>query len=215
MSSKLDQLIFLGAPGSGKGTQAQKLVQNMGYTQLSTGDLLRAEVEKSSQLGQKIQGIMDRGDLVDDMTVLELLEVNVDLDNQSYIFDGFPRNLDQTKLLDEHLLEKALKKALYFEMDLEILIQRIVNRRIANGSGEIYNLISKPPKVPGKCDISGEELVHRKDDNEETVRNRMDVFKENIEPVLEYYEGQGILARIDASLGSDAVYQQIMESIER
>ena len=175
------QLILLGAPGSGKGTQAKNLVEKHDYKHVSTGDLLRSEIAKGTDLGNKVKAIMDAGDLVDDQTVLELLNANCSLDSKAYIFDGYPRNLEQSKALDEHVLKGAESKAVYFDIDLEILIERIINRRVAPKSGEIYNLITRPPKVSGKCDVSGEDLVHRKDDNEETVRNRMNVFKENIE----------------------------------
>ena len=164
------QLILLGAPGSGKGTQAQMLTSKFGFKHVSTGDLLRDEVEKKSELGKKVKSIIDGGNLVDDGTVLELLKANCEIEENVYIFDGFPRNLEQAKLLNNGLLSGSNFLALYFEIDLDILVERIVNRRIAPKSGEIYNLISKPPKKEGFCDISGEELVHRKDDNEETVR---------------------------------------------
>ena len=207
------QLILLGAPGSGKGTQAKNLVEKHNYRHVSTGDLLRSEIAKGTDLGNKVKAIMDAGDLVDDQTVLELLNANCSLDSKAYIFDGYPRNLEQSKALDEHVLKGAESKAVYFDIDLEILIERIINRRVAPKSGEIYNLITRPPKVSGKCDVSGEDLVHRKDDNEETVRNRMNVFKENIDPVLDYYESAGRLVRIDASLSSNEVYNQLKNII--
>ena len=207
------QLILLGAPGSGKGTQAKRLVDHNSYTHVSTGDLLRSEIKKGSDLGNKVQSIMDSGNLVDDQTVLELLSANCSLDDNQYIFDGYPRNLEQAKALDSHVLKGALSKAVYFDIDLEILIERIINRRVAPESGEIYNLITRPPKNAGCCDVSGEELVHRKDDNEDTVRNRMKVFKDNIDPVLEYYQSTGRLIRVDASESSDEVYKQFLKII--
>lgn len=208
------QVILLGAPGSGKGTQAAQLVEKLGYNHISTGDLLRQEISKGSDLGKKVKSIMDKGDLVDDETVLELLKKNCDLKNNAYIFDGFPRNLEQAKLLDEVVLKDVDKKAVYFDIDLEILIERVVNRRLAPKSGEIYNLKTRPPKVPGKCDVSGEDLIQRKDDNEETVRNRLNVFKSTIDPVLEYYEESGDLVRIDASRPSGEVIDQLISVIE-
>ncbi len=207
------QLILLGAPGSGKGTQAKNLVENFGYNHISTGDLLRAEIAKETALGKKVKAIMDAGDLVDDQTVLDLLNANCDLEGKSYIFDGYPRNLEQSKALDENVLKGANSKAVYFEIDLEILVERIINRRLAPKSGEIYNLLTRPPKVEGKCDVSGEDLIHRKDDNEDVVRNRMKVFKENIDPVIKYYESQGRLFRLDASSGADAVFTELSKLI--
>lgn len=208
------QIILLGAPGSGKGTQAAQLVEKLGYNHISTGDLLRKEISEGSELGLKVKSIMDKGDLVDDQTVLELLKKNCDLGQNSYIFDGFPRNLEQAQLLDQVVLKDVSKKAIYFDIDLEVLVERVVNRRLAPKSGEIYNLKTKPPKVPGKCDVSGEDLIQRKDDNEQTVRNRLNVFKSTIDPVLEYYEKNESLVRIDASLPSGEVMDQLLTVID-
>jgi len=208
------QLILLGAPGSGKGTQSSKLVSELGYRHISTGDLLRSEIAKGSDLGQRVKAIMDAGTLVDDATVLELLNANCDLTNSSYIFDGFPRNLEQAKSLDEVVLKGTESKAIYFEIDFEVLVSRIANRRLAPKSGRIYNLLSNPPKVAGKCDESGEDLIHRPDDNEDTVRTRINVFKETIGPVIDYYNEKGILKRIDASIDFEEVYLKLTEAID-
>ncbi|MDD0854487.1 nucleoside monophosphate kinase [Halobacteriovorax sp. GB3] len=209
------QLILLGAPGSGKGTQAKRLVKEFGYGHISTGDLLRAEIAKNSELGNKVKSIMEAGNLVDDMTVLELLNANCDLATNAYIFDGFPRNGEQSKLLEEHVLKGTATKAVYFKIDFEVLIERITNRRLAPKSGEIYNLISKAPKVAGKCDVSGEDLIHRDDDKEEVVRNRIDVFKKTIEPVLDYYKSLGNLVEIDASGSADTVFGELVKIVNK
>ena len=208
------QIIFLGAPGSGKGTQAAQLVEKLGYNHISTGELLRKEINEGSDLGNKVKSIMDSGNLVDDNTVLELLKKNCDLANNSYIFDGFPRNLEQAKLLDEAVLKDVSKIAVYFDIDLEVIVERVTNRRVALKSGEIYNLKTKPPKTSGVCDVSGEELVQRKDDNEEVVRNRLDVFKSTIDPVLEYYKKEGDFVKIDASRSSEDVMEQLLSVID-
>ena len=149
------QLILLGAPGSGKGTQASRLVSELGYNHISTGELLRKEIKSGSELGQRVQGIMDAGKLVDDNTVLELLNANCDLSSNAYIFDGFPRNGEQSKLLDEVVIKEASSKAVYFEIDLDMLAARLTNRRTCSGCGEIYNLLSKAPKTEGVCDLCG------------------------------------------------------------
>ncbi|MGI4994234.1 adenylate kinase [Halobacteriovorax sp. GFR7] len=208
------QLILIGAPGSGKGTQAKNIVSELGYKHVSTGDLLRAEVAKESELGRKIKAVMDSGELVSDELVLDLLKANCAVEKSTYIFDGYPRNLVQAKDLDSALLGGVDSKAIYFDIALDTLVERIVNRRVAPGSGEIYNLKTKPPKVEGKCDVSGEDLVHRKDDNEETVRTRMKVFTDNIEPVLEYYESQGRLVRVDATNGLDEIFEEIKKVVK-
>jgi adenylate kinase len=207
-------LILLGAPGSGKGTQAAKLVEELTYQHISTGDLLRNEVASGSELGNRVKAIMDSGDLVDDGTVLELLQKNCDLANSQYIFDGFPRNEVQAKALDEHVLKDVASTAIYFDIDLGVLEQRIVNRRVCKGCGEIYNLLFKKPQSDGVCDKCGStDLQLRKDDNPETVKNRLKIYKESTEPVLKYYEGQGRLSRVDASKGSEEVLKELINVI--
>ena len=207
------QLILLGAPGTGKGTQAKKIVEEFGYNHISTGDLLRNEIAKDSELGNKVKSIIDKGDLVNDQVVLELLNANCDLAASTYIFDGFPRNIEQSELLENEVLKGTSSKAIYFDIDLEVLVERISNRRIAPKSGEIYNLISRPPKVDGLCDVSGEDLIHRKDDNAETVRNRLEVFKNTIAPILEYYDKLGVLVRLNASDSADKVFAKVGDAI--
>ena len=209
------QVILLGAPGSGKGTQAARLVSDLGFSHISTGDLPRSEIAKGSDLGERVKGIMARGELVDDNTVLELLNTNCDLSKASYIFDGFPRNIDQAKLLDDVVIKQANHTALYFEIDLDVLAQRLVNRRTCGDCGEIYNLLSKAPKTEGVCDkCQGTNLNQRKDDNEESVKTRLGVFRSTIEPVLEYYEGKGALKRINASASSDEVFEQVKNTVK-
>jgi adenylate kinase len=208
-------LILLGAPGSGKGTQAKKIVSELGYNHISTGDLLRGEVAKGTELGKRVEEIMKTGGLVDDQLVLELLKANCDLENSSYIFDGFPRNGDQAKMLDDEVLGSNKALAISFEMDNEKIVERIINRRTAKGSGEIYNLITRPPKVEGKCDVSGEELIHRADDKEDVVRNRLQVFENAIEPMLNYYDGKGILVKVDADRDPVDVFEDLKGLIAR
>jgi len=207
------QIILLGAPGSGKGTQAAKIVE-LGYNHVSTGDLLRAEIKKASSLGKKIQDLIGNGQLVDDQTVLDLLQANIDLAKGEYIFDGFPRTEVQATMLDKQIIKKSKAVAIYLDVSLDELVSRIVNRRTCGGCNEIYNLINKPPKKEGVCDLCKKGLVHRKDDNKETVQNRMDVFKEQIDPILAYYETKGILKRVDASINPDTTFKQIRKIVE-
>lgn len=214
-SKKLPSLILLGAPGSGKGTQGKNLVSEFKYNHVSTGDLLRAEIKKSSNLGLRLKDIMDTGMLVDDQTVLELLQANCDLSTGAYIFDGFPRNSEQAEMLDLNLIKGADSLAVYFEMDQEELVKRIVNRRVAPKSGQIYNLISKPPRVAGKCDESGEDLVHRTDDTEEVVRERLKIFNENNNSLLDYYSAAKRLVKINADQALEDVWNQLKSVISR
>ena len=204
--------VFIGAPGSGKGTQANRLIAEHGFKHVSTGDLLRSEVASGSELGVEIKAIIDSGALVSDDVVLRLLESNCDLSEGAFIFDGFPRNLAQCETLDRFCGDFP-KKALLFDVDFESLIERIINRRVAPKSGAIYNLITNPPKVEGICDVSGEELVHRKDDKEEVVRKRIQVYALHQAEMVEFYSNKGELVRIDANLSTEEVYEQVLKNI--
>ena len=208
-------LVFLGAPGSGKGTQASLLVKELGYSHVSTGDLLRNEIKKGSTLGNKVSDVIKSGKLVDDSLVLELLKANCDLSNNKYIFDGFPRNIEQAKALESEILSSHFSRAIYFELDLGVLKERLINRRMCKDCGEIYNLISKSPSVPGKCDSCGSSnLYQRDDDKEETVGKRLEVFKETIDPVLEFYKEMDRLSVVDASHESASVFKAIEKAVK-
>ena len=208
---KRKHLILLGAPGSGKGTQSSRLKKD-GLIHVSTGDLLRTEIAKESDLGKEVKGVMAAGQLVTDELVVELLKENLDLKKNTYIFDGYPRNEKQAKTLDG-ILEGHDYLAVYFELDLYILIERITNRRTTKDGKHIYNLKSNPPKVDGICDVTGEELVLRNDDKEAIVKDRMNVFKTTIDPILEFFQQKGRFVSIDAQQDPDQVYKQIVENL--
>ncbi len=205
-------LILLGAPGSGKGTQSARLVES-GFTHVSTGNLLRSEIAKNSELGKKVKGILADGHLVSDDIVVELLKANLNLENNTYIFDGYPRNKKQSETLDG-ILEGHDYIAVYFELNLDILIERITNRRTTKDGKNIYNLKTNPPKVEGICDVTGEELIQRPDDTEQIVRERMTVFKETIDPILEFFRQKGHLVSVDAQQAPDQVYKEITKNLD-
>ncbi|MDC0255835.1 nucleoside monophosphate kinase [Bacteriovoracales bacterium] len=208
-------LILLGAPGSGKGTQASRIVSELGYLHVSTGDLLRNEIRKESELGKRVSAVINSGQLVDDSLVLELLKANCTLEDNVYIFDGFPRNIEQAKALDNKVLTGHQSKAIYFKLDLGLLTERLVNRRMCKDCGAIYNLVSKAPKKSGVCDnCNSSNLYQRPDDHEDTVKNRLQVFSDTINPVLEFYEGKGDLVVVDASQGADDVFGHIKGQIQ-
>lgn len=207
---KLPHLVILGAPGSGKGTQAKELSRIFGYQHLSTGDLLRDEMAKKSELGLKVSEIIKSGSLVEDDIVIELLKSNSNLEENSYIFDGFPRNFLQCKMLNDKLIMDKPYYSLYFKIPYHLLVKRIVNRRICSDCGLIYNLISNPPQVHGFCDVcKSSTLVHREDDKEEVLKKRFSIFEESIKDVLEYYRSKGKLVEIDASASQDVILEQI------
>lgn len=207
-------LIFIGAPGSGKGTQAIRFVSDKGYKHISTGDLLRSEIAKKTSLGLEVKKVMDEGSLVSDELVIKLLKSNIDPAKYQYIFDGYPRNLSQAKTLDREVLCGVPSMAVYFEINTNNLIERLTNRRTCAKCGAIYNLISKMPKVMGVCDQCGSsDLIQRQDDKEEVIKNRLQVFKQTIEPVISYYQDLGRLMKVDAEATVDDIYNQILSKV--
>jgi adenylate kinase len=207
-------LIFIGAPGSGKGTQASKLVSERGFKHISTGDLLRAEIAKQSALGLEVKKVMDAGQLVSDDLVIRLLQANIDLNASQYIFDGYPRNIAQAQTLDKEVLKGSPSTAVYFEINMSKLVERLTNRRTCKDCGAIYNLISKKPKITGTCDqCGGTNLVQRADDKEDVITNRLKVFQDTVDPVLKYYQDLGRLLKVDADLSPDVIFNQISSKV--
>jgi adenylate kinase len=208
-------LILIGAPGSGKGTQSAKLISRYSYKHISTGDLLRAEIAKCSDLGKRVSAIMAQGNLVDDDTVMELLAVNCDLKKSHYIFDGFPRNAEQAVLLNSFLSESANgQTAIYLKIDTEIVVKRISQRRVCSKCAHVYSLASVPQD--GACIKCGEvgAIIQRKDDMPEVVENRMKVFSNAIRPMLEFYEAKKMLKALDAADAEDVVFKKISDLID-
>ncbi|NLC25519.1 MAG: adenylate kinase [Fastidiosipila sp.] len=190
------RFIFLGAPGSGKGTWSGIVSQRLDLSHLSTGDLLRHEVAADSELGQKAKSYMNAGELVPDELILSLVDKKLGELN-GFILDGFPRNIAQAKSLQD-ILEKneiSLTKVIYLDVPEEELIRRITNRVVCPNCGATYNLKTMPPKVDGICDICGSKLIQRKDDTEEVFRTRLQAYNKQTAPLLDYYEKQGILYR--------------------
>jgi len=209
----MNNLILLGAPGSGKGTQSVKLVEKQSFNHVSTGNLLREEIAQETELGLKVKSVMESGQLVSDELVVELLKSRLDLSNSSYIFDGYPRNLEQAKTLSE-ILSGFSYSAVFFKLDTENLVSRLENRRVTKNGKYIYNLISNPPKQAGICDVTGETLIQRDDDRAGVVRKRMEVYDSTINPVLNFYREQGNLIEIDANNSLDAVYGELISKIK-
>ena len=207
-------LIFIGAPGSGKGTQASRFVADRGFKHISTGDLLRAEIAKQSPLGLEVKKVMDEGKLVSDELVIRLLQANIDLTASQYIFDGYPRNIAQAQTLDKEVLKGVPSVAVYFDIDMAKLVERLTNRRTCKDCGAIYNLISKKPKITGICDQCGStNLVQRADDKEEVISNRLKVFQDTVSPVLKYYQDLGRLIKVDAEQSPDLIFGLISSKV--
>ena len=190
--------IFLGAPGSGKGTWSGIVSRRLALSHLSTGDLLRQEVAENSNLGQKAKSYMDAGELVPDELTLALVDKKLGESN-GFILDGYPRNLAQAKSLEDILKknEISLSKVIYLEVPQDELVRRITSRVVCPNCGATYNLQTMPPRVAGICDICGSKLIQRKDDTEEVFRVRLDAYNKQTAPLLEYYEEKGLLYRYD------------------
>jgi adenylate kinase len=175
--------------------------------------LLRSEIASGSELGKKVKSVMDAGNLVSDDLVVELLKANLKLDDHKYIFDGYPRNIEQAKTLNG-IIDGHEYLAVYFKLDTDMLVERITNRRTTKDGKYIYNLKTNPPKVDGVCDVTGEELIQRPDDTEEVVRNRMKVFEDNMRDVISLYGELGHLVEINADQDVDSVTKDLMNKIK-
>lgn len=212
-------LILLGAPGAGKGTQAKIIMDKYGIPQISTGDMLREAVAKGTELGKKAKEFMTQGKLVPDEIVIGIVRERLAQKDceKGFILDGFPRTLAQAEALDKMLAEmgKKIDAVINVNVPEEEVVKRIVNRRTCRNCGAIYHLIYNPPKKPGVCDKCGGELYQRDDDKEETVRERYRVYKKNTEPLIDYYKKKGILYDVDGTKDIDGVKKEILEILEK
>jgi len=212
------QVIFLGAPGTGKGTQAAFFSEKYRIPQISTGDILRKAVKDGTELGKKAKAIMEEGGLVPDDIIIELVKerlANPDC-QQGYILDGFPRTIAQAESLDQHLANrKPISAVIYFDVDEEALVERITSRRVCSQCGATYNIITNPPKEDNICDVCGGKVIQRDDDKEETVRNRLAVYHEKTAPLKEYYEKQNKLIVVDGSRTIEQVREELDKIFER
>ena len=218
----LGPVIFLGAPGAGKGTQSKKFVEMYGVPQISTGDILREHVSAGTALGRQAKEIMDRGELVSDKIVCMMVETRLsqpDCD-RGFILDGFPRTLDQAQWLDGVLAAKTYEgKTLApvvvdFEVSYNQLFKRLTGRRSCPTCGRIYNVYFQPPRVPETCDSDGSKLVTRKDDSEEAISVRLKSYEEQTRPLVEYYRQQGRLHVINGEESSESVTKQAQAALE-
>ncbi|MFZ8863122.1 MAG: adenylate kinase [Thermocrinis sp.] len=203
-------LVFLGPPGAGKGTQAKLLSQRMGFLHLSTGDLLREAVKNQTPLGKKAKEYMDRGELVPDELIVQLIEETMPKDG-NVILDGFPRTVNQALALEEMLRVKGKKisKVLFFDVPDEVIIDRLSGRRVCSKCGAVYHVKYNPPKVEGVCDLCGGTLVQRDDDKEEVVRKRLEVYRKQTQPLIEFYQERGIIYKLDAGKGVEELFEEV------
>jgi adenylate kinase len=211
-------LILLGPPGAGKGTQADRLRADFGLPLISTGDMLRSQVAEETELGKEAKRYMNAGELVPDAVIVQMITDRLaDEDTRDgFLLDGFPRNLEQAGALEEALsgLNRGLTAALLIEVPDEELLRRLTGRRVCvKNPGHIYHVQSDPPKHEGVCDQDGSRLIQRDDDREATIRRRLQVYHSQTEPLIEYYERAGLLRRFDGQRSPDDVHARIRATI--
>ncbi len=211
------RIVLLGAPGSGKGTQAKILAGEKNVPHISTGDMLREAVAAGSRFGLQAKSIMDAGNLVSDEIMLGIIAERLAQADASdgFILDGFPRTKQQALDLDELLdqLGVPLDTAVLMDLDFEILMKRLTGRRTCSKTGKLLNIYFSSQEELDECTNSGGELIHREDDNEETIANRLDVYRKNTEPVVEFYRGRDKLKTVDAEGTIDVIYQRLLSTL--
>lgn len=209
--------VLLGPPGAGKGTQAVRLVEKYEIPHISTGDIFRKNIKEGTELGEKAQEYMNAGALVPDELVVDLVKDRLQQDDckNGFLLDGFPRTIFQAEKLDEFLSESNQKMdiVINLKVEKEALIKRLTGRRVCKDCGASYHIVNIPPKKEGVCDICGGELIQRKDDNIETVENRINVYEDQTAPLIGYYKEAGSLVDFDGEASLDEVFDAIVQAI--
>jgi adenylate kinase len=212
-------IILLGPPGAGKGTLAESLKDKTDFIHVSTGDMLRAAIKAESSVGLQAKALMDKGELVPDSVILGIIKERIaqEADDARFMFDGFPRTLEQAEGLDQLLAEigGSLLNVINMSVPDDILIKRLSGRRICKTCGAVYHVVNVPPKTEGTCDNDGAELYQRPDDNEETVRNRLSVYGKQTAPLINYYREKGLIRDIDASVTPENSCELALEALEK
>ena len=211
--------VFLGPPGAGKGTQSAKLIRDLGFHKIATGDLLRAARQAGTELGEAARHYMDAGELVPDEVIVALVEETLASlpADAPVLFDGFPRTLPQARALDGALARtgRSVQSVIVLEVPEDVVLRRIGGRRISP-NGRIYNIHDDPPRVEGVCDDTGAPLIHRKDDRPQTILHRLRVYDAQTEPIVLYYEeGRPPVARLDGTPGIDSTYEAVRAALRR
>lgn len=212
------RLVILGPPGAGKGTQAASIVDTYQVVHISTGDIFRENIKNATELGKKAKSFMDRGELVPDEVVNEIVVDRLKKPDvaSGFLLDGFPRTVNQAVSLDAALeaMGTKLDRVINIQVASELLINRAVGRRVCPSCGRTYHVTNQKPKVEGICDDDGSKLIQRADDTEETVKKRIDVYERQTSPLIDYYKAQGLLLDVDGSKGIDDVFKQIRLGLE-
>lgn len=209
------KIIMLGAPGAGKGTQAKMIAKEYNIPHISTGDIFRANIKEGTELGKKAKTYMDKGELVPDELVVDLVVDRVGKEDakNGYVLDGFPRTIPQAEALDNALA--AINDKVDYAIDIDVpdenIIARMSGRRACISCGGTYHIVNIPPKNEGICDVCGGELILRDDDKPETVQKRLSVYHEQTQPLIDYYRDKGILKSVDGTIGMEEVFEAITD----
>ena len=211
-------VILLGAPGSGKGTTAERVEKETGYTHISTGDMLREAVKAGTEVGKKADSYMQRGELVPDDVMIKVIEGRLDSGDKdaAYMFDGYPRTVAQAELLELSLSGRgsSIEKVVFLDAPRDVLIARLSGRRVCRDCAACYHIVGIPPKKEGVCDVCGGELYQRSDDQEETIMNRLEVYNRETEGLVSRYEEQGLLVRVDSDQAADPLAREVAELLK-
>lgn len=212
------RIVLLGGPGAGKGTQAARIVEREGIPHVSTGEMFRAQMNTGSELGNHIRAIINEGRLVPDELTMKIVDERISQPDcaDGYVLDGFPRTLSQAAALDALLAERdeSVDVAIELCVDDDEVVRRLTARRSCPDCGRIYNLAFSPPQIDEKCDVCSTALIQREDDTESIIRERLNVYHDQTESILDYYRKQGLLRVIDGSQGPDGIAQKIQETLE-
>ena len=210
-------LILLGPPGAGKGTQALRLTEDFGLPHIATGEILRKAVADGTELGRKAAQYMDAGELVPDEIIIGVILERLEADDarDGFLLDGFPRTIEQADALAAELekLGRRLTATLLLDVPDDDVVRRLSGRRVSRKTGRVYHVDFDPPKHEGRCDIDGSQLIQRKDDEEQTVRRRLTVYHQQTTPLIDYYEDRGLLRRFDGTRGPSDVHDHIRATL--
>lgn len=213
------RIVLLGAPGSGKGTQSARLREALGVPQISTGDILRKALAEGSELGRQAESFMQSGRLVPDDVILGMVRERLSAPDASggFILDGFPRTIPQAQGLETILAERGteLDRVILIDVSTESILVRMTSRRVCGSCGSVFNLITQPPAQDGICDRCGSKLLQREDDREETVRRRLAVYAAETAPLIDYYQGAGLLLQVQGDASVDEVTDRIGKALGR
>lgn len=204
----LTRVVLLGPPGAGKGTQAKQIIDKLCLVHLSTGDILRDEVSRETELGMTAKGFMDRGELVPDQLIIDMIRARIEVAESGFLLDGFPRTTAQAEALSEFA---TIDVVLNITLPREEVVRRLAGRRVCRGCGKIYNLTLNLAEDETTCAACGGELYQRDDDRTDVIENRYDVYEKSTAPLIDFYEELGVLRTLDGSLGSECVFSKIID----